>query len=77
MPMYITRADVLTFGVHPRLIKLFLAGVDVHPSFLMFAVDLYPDVILAVPYPPDSGANSSTEHAKAVCELSNSPFPGL
>lgn len=68
---------MLTFSVHPWLIKLFLTGVDMHPSFLMFAVHLYPYVILAVPYPPDSGANSSTEHAKAVCELPDSPFSGL
>jgi hypothetical protein len=71
------REDVLTFSVHPRLVELLLTGVDVHPSFLVLAVNLDPNVIFTVPDPPHSRADSSTEHAEAVCEFPNSSFSSL
>lgn len=45
-----------------------------HPSLLVLAEDLDPDMIFAVPYPSYSCTKSSAEHTKAIRELADSPF---
>lgn len=43
----------------------------------MLTVDFRPDMIFAVPDPPDSSASGTTQHAEAIGKLSSSSSPGL
>ena len=57
--------------VQKRLIPDLFDGIDVHPALAVLTVYLGPDVVFAVPYPADSAADCTTQHAEAVGPLTN------
>jgi hypothetical protein len=57
--------------VQKRLIPDLFNGINVHPALSVLTVYLGPDVIFAVPYPTDSAADCTTQHAEAVGPLAN------
>jgi hypothetical protein len=52
------------------------AWIDVDPSLLVHAVDLYPNVIFRVPDPANTNTHCATEHAEAVGPLAYTSSSG-
>jgi hypothetical protein len=63
--------------VQKRLIPDLFNGIDVYPALSVLTVYLGPDVVFAVPYPADSAADCTTQHAEAVGPLTNTSSPCL
>jgi hypothetical protein len=57
--------------VKKRLIPDLFNGVDVHPALSVLTVYFGPDVVFTVPYPTNSAADCTTQHAEAVRPLTN------
>lgn len=66
-----------SFAVEPWIVPGFLAGVNVHPSFLHLRIHLGPDMILEVPHPAHPTADRATEHAEAVGPLATPTLASL
>ena len=66
-----------TLSVEQGCIPCLLATVDVHPAFAVGTVDFGPDVVLRVPDPSHSAADSTAKHGEAVCPLAYTATPGL
>lgn len=63
--------------VEKRLVPSLFDGVDMDPALAVFAVNLGPDVVLAVPNPTDSATNCTTQHAEAVGPFTYTSSPCL
>jgi hypothetical protein len=57
--------------VEKRLIPDLFNGIDVHPALSVLTVYFGPDVVFAVPYPTNSAADCTTQHAEAVGPFTN------
>lgn len=57
--------------VQKRLIPDLFNRIDMYPALSVLTVYLGPDVVFAVPYPADSAADCTTQHAEAVGPLTN------
>jgi len=66
-----------SFRVKPWVVPCLFAGVDMDPSLLVLREDLCPHMIFGVPYPADTTADGTAEHAKAVCPLPAPASPCL
>lgn len=57
--------------VQKRLVPDLFNGIDVHPALTVLTIYFGPYVVLAVPYPADSAADGTAQHAEAVGPLTN------
>jgi hypothetical protein len=57
--------------VEKRLIPDLFNGIDVHPALSVLTVYFGPDVVFTVPYPTNSAAYCTTQHAEAVGPFTN------